>query len=881
MAAAAHPPSDASRKVLLGYYLLAGLYTLAAAAIWGVNTLFLLDAGLSFFEVFVANAAFSAGMVVFEIPTGVVADTLGRRISFLLSVTVLGATTLLYVALAEMGAGVVAFSVVSVFMGLGFTFYSGAMEAWLVDALAETGHRGLLDRVFARGQQVTGSAMLVGTIGGGLLGQVDLSLPYVVRAVLLVLVFAVAYALMHDLGFTPRRVTAAELPGEIARNARAGVEFGWAQRPLRLLMLVGLLEGGFLMWAFYASQPYLLELLESDDVWVVGLVAAGVALATIAGNRDRRRRLPLLRAADDPPAHRRRRPDGVRDRPRARGIVLARARRAPHDDGRIRAHDSGSPGVLPPAGAERTTRDGRLLRLHGLQRRRRRRSGRARRARGGALGRRRVRRRRRRNCLCAAPHRKSAEHRGRRGSFPRGQGRSRFAVRGSGPARGFDGRGDVRGRERDRGLTALGARLGHVPATVIVGAQWGDEGKGKIVDLLAQDSDLVCRYQGGPNAGHTIVVAGETYKIRQIPSGIIAGKRSAIGAGCVVDPAVLVAELDDLEARGHRTHGLLFVSGNAHLVMPWHVALDGARERRLGRLQIGTTRRGIGPAYADKATRIGIRVQDLLDSKILRQKLELAVEEKNVWLERVYELAPQDVEAVVAEQLRFAERLAPYVSDTSLLVDRALRSGERVLFEGAQGTLLDLDHGTYPFVTSSSPIAAGAAVSFGIGPNRIDEVVGVAKAYVTRVGEGPFPSEIDGPANERVREIGKEFGTVTGRERRCGWLDLVALRFAVRVNGITSLALTKLDVLSGFAELPICARYRLPDGEETEEFPSHQSDFHHCRPVFETLSGWQEEIGESLPPAAQSYVSFVERALGVPVTLVGTGAAREHVLSLV
>jgi adenylosuccinate synthase len=419
-----------------------------------------------------------------------------------------------------------------------------------------------------------------------------------------------------------------------------------------------------------------------------------------------------------------------------------------------------------------------------------------------------------------------------------------------------------------------------VPATVIVGAQWGDEGKGKIVDLLAQQSDLVCRYQGGPNAGHTIVVAGETYKIRQIPSGIIAGKRSAIGAGCVVDPAVLVGELDDLEARGHRTEGLLFVSGNAHLVMPWHVALDGARERRLGRLQIGTTRRGIGPAYADKATRIGIRVQDLLDPKILRKKLELAVEEKNVWLERVYELEPQDVERVVAEQLRFAERLAPYVSDTSLLVDRALRAGERVLFEGAQGTLLDLDHGTYPFVTSSSPIAAGAAVSFGIGPNRIDEVVGVAKAYVTRVGEGPFPSEIDGPANERVREVGQEFGTVTGRERRCGWLDLVALRFAVRVNGITSLALTKLDVLSGFAEVPVCVRYNLPDGAETEEFPSHQSDFHHCRPVFETLAGWQEEIGESLPAAAQSYVSFVERALDVPVTLVGTGAAREHVLSL-
>jgi adenylosuccinate synthase len=420
-----------------------------------------------------------------------------------------------------------------------------------------------------------------------------------------------------------------------------------------------------------------------------------------------------------------------------------------------------------------------------------------------------------------------------------------------------------------------------VPATVIVGAQWGDEGKGKIVDLLAQDSDLVCRYQGGPNAGHTIVVDGETYKTRHIPSGIIAGKRSAIGAGCVVDPAVLIAELDDLEQRGHATAGLLFVSGNAHLIMPWHVALDGARERRLGRLQIGTTRRGIGPAYADKATRIGIRVQDLLDPKILRQKLELAVAEKNVWLERVYELEPFDIEQVVTTHLAYAERLGSYVADTSLLVDRALSRGERVLFEGAQGTLLDLDHGTYPFVTSSSPIAAGAAVSFGIGPNRIDEVIGVAKAYVTRVGEGPFPSEIQGPEHDRVRELGHEFGTVTGRERRCGWLDLVALRFAVRVNGITSLALTKLDVLSVFSELPVCVRYLLPDGSETEDFPAHQSDFHHCRPVFERLSGWESEIGsDGLPEAARGYVSFVEDALGVPVSLVGTGASRDRVLAL-
>ncbi|HET7744602.1 MAG TPA: adenylosuccinate synthase [Gaiellaceae bacterium] len=420
-----------------------------------------------------------------------------------------------------------------------------------------------------------------------------------------------------------------------------------------------------------------------------------------------------------------------------------------------------------------------------------------------------------------------------------------------------------------------------MPATVIVGAQWGDEGKGKIVDLLAQTSDLVCRYQGGPNAGHTIVVAGETYKIRQIPSGIVAGKPSAIGAGCVIDPAVLIGELDELEERGRSADGLLHVSGNAHLIMPWHVALDGARERRLGNLQIGTTRRGIGPAYADKATRIGIRVQDLLDPKILRQKLELAVAEKNVWLQRVYDLEPFDVDEIVASHLAYADRLAPFVSDTSLLVDRSLRAGEHVLFEGAQGTLLDLDHGTYPFVTSSSPIAAGAAVSFGIGPNRIHEVVGVAKAYVTRVGEGPFPSEIGGEAQERVRELGNEFGTVTGRERRCGWLDLVALRFAVRVNGITSLALTKLDVLSAFDELPVCVRYRLEDGTETDELPAHQSDFHHCRPVFETLEGWGTEIGpDALPHAAREYVAFVEEALGVPVALVGTGASRDRVLAL-
>jgi adenylosuccinate synthase len=422
-----------------------------------------------------------------------------------------------------------------------------------------------------------------------------------------------------------------------------------------------------------------------------------------------------------------------------------------------------------------------------------------------------------------------------------------------------------------------------VPATVIVGAQWGDEGKGKIVDLLAQQSDVVCRYQGGANAGHTIVVDGETFKIRQIPSGVVSGKVSVIGAGCVVDPEVFLAEIDDLRSRGLSTDAV-YLSGNAHLVMPWHVAIDRASERRLGRLQIGTTRRGIGPAYADKALRIGIRVQDVLDPKILRQKIEVALAEKNVWLERVYEVEPFELEEIAERYEGLAQRLRPFVTDTSLLVHRALDEGRHVLLESAQGTLLDLDHGTYPFVTSSSPIASGAATGVGIGPNRIDAVLGVAKAYVTRVGEGPFPSEIPSPLQERVRELGGEFGTVTGRERRCGWLDLVGLRYAARLNGFTSLALTKLDVLSNLDEVRVCVRYRLPDGSETEEFPAHQSDFHHCSAVLETLPGWSEPLDGidrfgDLPPAAQEYVRFVESELGVEVSLVGTGQAREQVLA--
>jgi adenylosuccinate synthase len=422
-----------------------------------------------------------------------------------------------------------------------------------------------------------------------------------------------------------------------------------------------------------------------------------------------------------------------------------------------------------------------------------------------------------------------------------------------------------------------------VPATVIVGAQWGDEGKGKIVDLLAQHSDLVCRYNGGPNAGHTIVANGETYKLKHIPSGILQGKECVIGAGCVVDPQVLIEELDDLESRGVSTE-LVRLSGNAHLVMPWHRLIDSASERRLGELQIGTTKRGIGPTYADKAYRLGIRVQDLLDRKILRQKIKVALAEKNVWLERVYGEEPVELEGLVERHEAYAERLGPMIADTSLLVDQALRDGRHVLLDGAHGTLLDLDHGTYPFVTSSPTVAGGAAVGMGIGPTRIDSVIGVAKAYVTRVGAGPFPSEIQGADQDRLRELGGEFGTVTGRERRCGWLDLVALRYAARLNGLTSLALTKLDVLSAFAELPVCVRYRLRDGSETEDFPAHQSDFHHCEPVYETLPGWREPLDEltevaELPSPARAYVELIEERLAVDVCLIGTGRERERVLS--
>jgi adenylosuccinate synthase len=417
-----------------------------------------------------------------------------------------------------------------------------------------------------------------------------------------------------------------------------------------------------------------------------------------------------------------------------------------------------------------------------------------------------------------------------------------------------------------------------MPVTIVLGTQWGDEGKGKAVDYLADRVDLVVRYQGGNNAGHTVIAEGRLLKLQLIPSGILYDHiTSVIADGVVVDPRHLLKELADLHEMGIDTSRLV-VSGNAHMIMPYHLELEKVTERFLGRNALGTTKRGIGPAYGDKAARIGLRIQDLFDEKIFREKLEVVLRE-NLILTKIYNRLPLDADAIVDEYRELAGRLEPHVTDTSMLIHRALRDGKRVMFEGAQGTLLDLDHGTYPFVTSSSPVAAAAATGIGIGPNRIDAVVGVAKAYVTRVGEGPFPTEIEGPDQERVRELGGEFGTVTGRERRCGWLDLVALRYAVRLNGLTSIALTKLDVLSAFDELPVCTSYRLRDGTVTDEFPEHQSDFHAARPVYERLDGWGNELdGGSLPDSARRYVEFVEQALDVEVSWVGTGAEREQVL---
>ena len=421
-----------------------------------------------------------------------------------------------------------------------------------------------------------------------------------------------------------------------------------------------------------------------------------------------------------------------------------------------------------------------------------------------------------------------------------------------------------------------------MPGVVIVGAQWGDEGKGKITDLLAEQADLVIRFQGGNNAGHTIVRDDVTWKFHLIPSGILyPGKHCAIGNGVVIDPKVLTTEIDELKARNVDLSGLR-VSANAHMIMPYHLLLDTAGETRLGSNQIGTTRRGIGPCYADKAARLGIRAQDLLDERILKKKIVAAMEPKRLSL-RPYAKAPElDLQTMTEQYLTYGHVLEQYIADTPKLVWEALESGGVVLFEGAQGTLLDIDHGTYPFVTSSNPVAGAACTGSGAGPRDIDEVWGIAKAYATRVGAGPFPTELHDELGDSIRESGGEYGTTTGRARRVGWIDLVALRYAARLNSLSHLAITKLDVLSGLSELLVCTGYR---GNERhwDEFPYHQSVLHQVEGEYQTLPGWGEELGDvrredDLPPAARDYLAFIADFVGVPIALVGVGPGRDQIV---
>ena len=422
-----------------------------------------------------------------------------------------------------------------------------------------------------------------------------------------------------------------------------------------------------------------------------------------------------------------------------------------------------------------------------------------------------------------------------------------------------------------------------MPASVVIGTQWGDDGKGKATDYLADLMDFVVRYQGGNNAGHTILAEGHTLKLQLIPSGILYPHiTSVIADGVVVDPRVLLEEMDGLASLGIDPSGLR-VSGNCHMIMPYHLEIEKVTERFLGKNALGTTKRGIGPAYGDKAARIGLRIQDLFDEKIFREKLDVALHEKNLVLTRVYGRLPLSAELIVEDYMRHAERLRPHLADTSELIHDGLREGRNVLLEGAQGTMLDLDHGTYPFVTSSNPLTGYALASVGIGPQHVDRVIGVTKAYVTRVGAGPFPTEDRGPDGDRLGERGNEFGTVTGRKRRCGWFDAVILRYAARLNGLTELVLTKLDVLSGFSSVKVCTAYRA-EGETYEDVPPHQSLFHRAEPVYEELKGWDDELGDArafddMPEAARGYVERLEDLVGVPVSLVSVGPVREQSLS--
>lgn len=423
-----------------------------------------------------------------------------------------------------------------------------------------------------------------------------------------------------------------------------------------------------------------------------------------------------------------------------------------------------------------------------------------------------------------------------------------------------------------------------MPAIVLVGAQWGDEGKGKATDLLGSRVDYVVRYQGGNNAGHTVVIGDKKFALHLLPSGILTPDCvPVIGNGVVIDPAVLLQELAGLNEQGVDTSKLL-ISGNAHLITPYHVTLDKVTERFLGKSKIGTTGRGIGPTYADKISRVGIRVQDLFDEKILTQKVEGSLASKNQVLVKVYNRRALDVEKVVEHLLEYADALRPYVTDTSLVLNRALDENKVVLLEGGQGTLLDVDHGTYPFVTSSNPTAGGACTGAGIGPTRITRSIGIMKAYTTRVGSGPFPTELHDDDGEQLRTIGGERGVTTGRPRRCGWYDAVIARYATRVNGLTDLFLTKLDVLSSWEQIPVCVAYEV-DGQRVEELPDTQTGFHHAKPIYEVLPGWQSDISgarefDDLPKHAQSYVRFLEDISKCRVSAIGVGQDRNATISL-
>ena len=428
-------------------------------------------------------------------------------------------------------------------------------------------------------------------------------------------------------------------------------------------------------------------------------------------------------------------------------------------------------------------------------------------------------------------------------------------------------------------FSALNKPLANV---IVIGAQWGDEGKGKITDLLSKSADVVVRYQGGVNAGHTVVVEGKTFKLHLIPSGILyPNTECIIGSGTVIDPGVLINELDQLEALGISTKNLL-ISETAHVTMPYHRLIDQASEERRGNHKIGTTGRGIGPTYSDKSERIGIRMVDLMDPDVLKKQLNWTINYKNVILEKLYNLQPLEPASVIEQYQKYAERLRPHVVDCSLKIYDAIQQKRNILFEGAQGTLLDLDHGTYPYVTSSNPVAGGACVGTGIGPTMIDRVIGVAKAYTTRVGEGPFPTELHGDIGQLLCDRGAEFGTTTGRQRRCGWFDAVIGRYAVRINGMDCLAITKLDVLDTLAEIQVCVAYEI-DGERCEDFPSNARRFARCQPIYKTLPGWQKSTEdcrtlEDLPKLALDYLKFLAELMKVPIALVSLGASRDQTI---